>query len=131
MAKNANVGKAHAFYDALAGNDEPAAAAGLDEASLLHVSGRSGLAGDYQGREAILGLSRRMSELTGGTFRFTQSKVVADDDQAMVRLGHVSATREGKRLDTDVVHVVSLRNGRAREIWIFHQDQRQVDDFWL
>jgi hypothetical protein len=102
----------------------------LDDASLLRIAGRSGLAGEYQGQEAILGLFERMGQLTNGTYGFSSSRVLTSDDRAIVVWGHSSATRRGKYLDADAVHVFSLRGNRVREIWIFHQNQDQVDEFW-
>jgi ketosteroid isomerase-like protein len=121
---------AQAFHDALLGKDAPAAEAVLDDASLLHIAGTSGLAGEYHGEEAILGLLERMAQLTDATLQFSVSRVLTADDQAIVLCGHSSGTRRGKRLDADAVHVLSLRGGRVREIWVFHQNQDQVDDFW-
>ena len=92
--------------------------------------GRSGLAGEYHGEEAILGLLERMAQLTGATLQFKPSRVLTTDDQAIVLCGQSSGTRGGKRLDADAVHILSLRGGRVREIWVFHQNQDQVDDFW-
>ena len=121
---------AQAFHDALLGKDVPAAEAVLDDGSLLHIAGRSGLAGEYQGEEAILGLLERMAQLTDVTLQFSPSRVINTDDQAIVLCGHSSGTRGGRRLDADAVHILSLRGGRVREIWVFHQNQDQVDDFW-
>jgi hypothetical protein len=80
--------------------------------------------------EAILGLFDRMGQLTNGTYKFSSSRVLTSDDRAIVMCGHSSATRRGNHLDADAVHVFSLRDNRVREIWIFHQNQDQVDDFW-
>jgi hypothetical protein len=130
MAKESSIDPAQALCDVLAGEDAAAAEAVLDEASLLHMPGSSGLAGQYQGGEAILGLLRRMAELTDGTIRFSPSAVLTANDQAIVTHGRTNATRRGKRLDTDEVHVLSLRNGKVREMWIYHQNQDYVDEFW-
>lgn len=119
-----------ALCDVLAGEGEAAAEAVLDDASLLHMPGRSGLAGQYQGGDAILGLLRRMAELTDGSIRFSPSAVLTANDKAIVMHGRTNATRRGKRLDTDEVHVLSLRAGKVQEMWIYHQNQDQVDDFW-
>ncbi len=88
------------------------------------------MAGQYQGREAILGLRRRMAELTEGTLRFSSPKALSGDDPAIVVLTRAHASRNGKRLDTDVTHIVTSRNGKVREVWIFHPNQRYVDGFW-
>jgi len=125
-----SIGPAQALYDAIAGKGVAAAEAVLDEASLLHLSGRSGLAGQYQGGDAILGLLRRMAKLTAGTLRFRPSRVLTADERAIIVCGHASATRQGRRLDTEEVHVFSLRDGKVREIWILHEDQDRINEFW-
>lgn len=102
----------------------------LDERSLLHVPGTSGLAGDYQGRDAIVGLLDRIAELAGGTFRFAPTTVVADDERALVVVGRVTGSRAGGHVATDAVHVASLQDGLVREVWIFYADQDQVDALW-
>lgn len=130
MTQKPDAHVAQAWYDALAGKDVPAGAAVLDDGSLLHVPGRSGLAGQYQGKEAILGLFRWMAELTDGTMRFNPTRVLTSDEQAIVLLGRINAVRRGKRLDTNEVHVLSLIDGKVREIRTFHQNQDHVDDFW-
>ncbi len=130
MAKESSVDAAQALCDALAGKHVTAAEAGLDDASLLHMPGRSGLAGQYQGGEAILGLLRRMAELTDGTIQFNPSAVLAANDRVFVMHGRTNAARHGKRLDTDEVHIVSVRDGKVREIWTYHQNQDHVDEFW-
>ena len=102
----------------------------FDDGTLLHVPGRSGVAGQYQGRDAIFGLFGRMAELTDGTLRFTPSGTLTADNQMIVVCGHSSAARQTRRLDTDTAYVVLLRNDRVREMWIVHHDQTQFDDFW-
>ena len=67
----------------LAGEDR-AVAAFLDEESLLHVPGKSGLAGPYQGPEAILGLRHRMASLTAHTLRYSDFRVLADNDDSTI-----------------------------------------------
>jgi ketosteroid isomerase-like protein len=115
---------------ALVENDLLAAQAAFDDASLLRMPGKSGLAGQYQGRDAILGLCSRMSQLTDGTLQFTPARVISEDDQAMVVFGREYAARGGRKLDTDAIHIVLLRDRRVREVWVLHEHQDPVDEFW-
>lgn len=112
------------------GHGKSEATAGLDEASVLHVPGESGLAGDYHGGDAILALIGRMAELTDGTLRYEPSRHLDDRCQRVILRGRATAMRKGKRLDTEVELLITMRRGRMREIWISHSDQDQVDDFW-
>jgi hypothetical protein len=130
MTNESSIDAAQALCDAIAGKHVAAAEAVFDDASLLHMPGRSGLAGQYQGGEAILGLLRRMAELTNGTIQFSPSAVLTANDRAIVMYGRTSATRKGKTLNTDEMHVLSLRDGKVREIWIYHQNQDHVDELW-
>lgn len=121
---------AEILYRVVAGATGHSALPSLDDASLLHVPGRSGVAGTYQGREAILRLLERMTDLTDGTLRFVPTRTLTTDDQMIVVCGHASGHRQTKQLDTDTAYVVLLREDRVREMWLAHQDQADFDDFW-
>jgi ketosteroid isomerase-like protein len=127
MTQIVDMGKA--VHDALVGEDMGVPTV-IDDTSLLHVPGMSGLGGDYQGRDAIVGLFERMAQLTGRTLRFRPSRALIAGEQAIVVCGRSTARRQGRHLDTGVVHVLSLRGGIVRDIWVFHQNQDQVDRFW-
>ncbi len=131
MSTRSDPKMADSLRRALVRNDLLAAEAVFDVASILHVPGKSGLAGQYQGKEAILGLCARMAQLTCDTLHFTPSRVLSENDQAIVVSGRERATRRDMQLDADAVHVYSLRDCRVREMWIFHEDQDRVDDFWV
>lgn len=118
------------LYRQLASSSRHPALEPFDDATLLHVPGESGLAGTYQGREAILRLLNRMTDLTGGTLRFAASCTFTANDQMIVVCGHATADRHTKRLDTEMAFAVLLRCGRVREMWLAHQTQADFDDFW-
>jgi len=130
MTNNTGVDKVRVRYNALLSGDLSAAAVVLDDASVLHVPGRSGLAGDYQGQEAIVGLLGRMAEYTHGTLHLGSPTPVAEDVHVLVLQGHISATATRTRLDTDVIHALSLRGDKIQEAWIFSLDQDDFDEFW-
>lgn len=114
----------------LLGNATLDAEAVLDAASVLHFPGRSGLAGQYQGRQAVVALLQRLAELTAGTIEFAPQRVAAASGEAVVLISRLRACRLGKRLDVETVHVVAKRGGTVRELWLFHPDQSRVDEFW-
>lgn len=102
----------------------------LDDATILHVPGTTGLAGDYQGRGPILALYARMAELTGDTLRFVPSRILADTDRVIVVIGTEVASRRDRHLETEAIRIYALRDRMVREIWVCHDDQRRVDAFW-
>ncbi len=117
-------------YEALLAGDISAASVVLDDATVLHVPGRSGLAGDYQGQEAILGVLGRMAEYTHDTLRLGSPRLVTEDDHVLVLQGHMSATATKTQLDTDVIHALSLRGDKIQEVWLFSLNQDDFDEFW-
>ncbi|MDJ0792427.1 MAG: nuclear transport factor 2 family protein [Acidimicrobiia bacterium] len=102
----------------------------LDDSSVLHVSGSSGLAGDYQGPDAIEAWFQRMDELTFGSLRIEGEHVVVASEGAVVVGAHLDATRTGRRLHTGVLLILSIEDSALREAWMFHSDQSRVDEFW-
>ncbi len=130
MINNSGIDGIWVRYDALLAGDVSAAAVVLDDASILHVPGRSGLAGDYQGTEAIVGLFGRMAEYTHDTLQLDSPRLVAEDIRMLVLQGHMSATASQTHLDTDVIHALSLRGDKIQEAWLFSLNQDDFDEFW-
>ncbi|MEA3511158.1 MAG: hypothetical protein U9R51_06960 [Actinomycetota bacterium] len=56
--------------------------------------------------------------------------MVVEDDHVLVLQGHISAAAATTRLDTDVIHTLSLRDDRIREAWFFSLNQDAFDEFW-
>lgn len=122
---------AQALCLGFSGRHTPALAAGLGDDSVLHVSGRSGLAGDFQGRESILELLRTMAAETQGTLRCLPIGSATTRDGATTLRGRATATRGSRRLDVEVEFIVTLSNDMLREAWIEWVGQADVDAFWI
>jgi ketosteroid isomerase-like protein len=118
------------WCDALAAKDLQALESALDEGSVLHVPGRSGLAGRYQGGDAIVGVLRRMAALTNGTLRTSPLRVLAATDHAIVVLGRADGEREGRHLQADAFYILTFRGPTVRDVWVFYENQAHVDAFW-
>ncbi|HYA67686.1 MAG TPA: nuclear transport factor 2 family protein, partial [Acidimicrobiales bacterium] len=63
-----------------------------------HEPGRSVLAGDYKGPEAVLGFLGQLKARSGGTFRIEIVDVLSEPERAMV-LQHETASSDGRTLD--------------------------------
>ena len=103
----------------------------LDDASVFHFPGKSGLSGVYQGRAAIVGLLEKLAQVTDGTLEFVPERIVGRGSDTVVFLTRSRATRRGKHLDTTAIHVLSRRGDSVRELWLLHPDQHRVDEFWM
>lgn len=102
----------------------------LDENASWHTPGRSPIAGDYQGRDAVFGQFGRYGGQTEGTFRASLQHVLATDDGRVVGVHHNTAERDGRRLDVGCCIVFEVKDGRmvsAREHFF---DLYAWDEFW-
>jgi uncharacterized protein len=85
-------------YDAFAKGDMHTLRELFDPQIVWHFPGRSPLAGDHRGVDAVLGFFGRTMELTAGTFRAEPHDVVADDLHS-VGMHLATGEREGRRLE--------------------------------
>lgn len=93
------------------------------------VSGHNQISGTYNGQDETFGFFGKLMELTDGTFTVGVHDLLASDDHVVV-LVRESASRNGKSLKSDDVHVWHLADGKAVEFWGISKDQQEVDEFW-
>jgi uncharacterized protein len=89
--------------------------------------GRSQIAGDYRGREAVFGLFGKIMEVTEGSFRMDPHAVLADDEHA-VALVFATASRGGRSITDNDAHVFHMRDGKVVEFWTASTDQYAFDE---
>lgn len=101
----------------------------LAEDVVWHVPGRGPLAGDYQGVAEVIALFSKISELSGGTARFTLNDVLANGNH-MISFATITAERAGKQYQNQLVHVMQVRDGKATEVWTYAADPFAAEEFW-
>ena len=100
------------------------------EDAAWHTPGRSPIAGDHRGRDAVFAQFGRYGGDTGGTFKAALQQVFSAEDGRVVGIHHNSGERNGRQLDTDCCIVFEVEDGRiidAREIF---SDLYAWDGFW-
>lgn len=95
-----------------------------------HTPGRSPLAGDVVGREAVFARLGRYVAETGGTFRTDLKRLLTDEAGRVIGIHHSVAERDGKRLDVYCCTVFELENGRIVDGREHIYDLRAWDEFW-
>jgi len=129
MAEHPNVGLLRRGYEAFAKGDMATLTELIDENVVWHVSGRSPLAGEYKGRNAVFAWFGQIAEASGGTFHIEIHDILANDEHAVV-LNRATASRQGKQLDSLDTDVYHIRNGKVVEAWTTSQDPYLNDAFW-
>ena len=126
MAEHPNVELSRRGYKAFSEGDMATLAELIAEDAVWHVGGNNILTGDYEGRDAIFGLFARYAESNP---QIEVHDILANDGHTVV-LTHLTASRQGKTVDTrtnDTSHTV---NGQLTEFWTFAEDQAGIDELW-
>ena len=116
-------------YAALVSGDIPTLFGWMADDVRAHVPGRSQVAGDYDGKQAVMGYVGTLAELSAGTVRFEVHDLVVGEAHS-VALVTDRAERGDATLALDNVHVWHVGDGLLREIWIYPGDPYAWDEFW-
>jgi len=127
MAEHPNVARIRDGYAAFAKGDFAVLNDLFAEDLLWHEPGRSQIAGDYRGREAVYGYFGRLMELTEGSFHLDLQAVFADDERG-VALVVSSASRGGRSITVQDAHIFQLRDGKVVEFWNASTDPYAYDE---
>ena len=94
---------------------------------IVHVSGRSSLAGDYKGKEQFIEVFGRFNE-RAPEYTFEPHAYFADDEHGVIlQFSHYK--RGDERLDTNDTFVCHFRDGKISEMWFGSDDPYAVDEF--
>jgi ketosteroid isomerase-like protein len=114
------------FY---AGGEQAPVADMLTDDVTWHVPGHSVIAGDYRGRDEVLGYFARRRALADATFHIDVRGVLADDERAVIlATGEVESGGETRRWGT--VSIFRVSAGRIAECWVVPYDQGSFDEIW-
>jgi ketosteroid isomerase-like protein len=116
-------------YKAFADGNLPALLALMDDNVAWHIPGNNLISGAYRGHEQVAGLIAKSAEMTRGTLRFEVLDVLANDERVVV-LATLSATRHGTAYAHQVVHLWRIAEGKIAELRGYTDDQAAEDLLW-
>jgi|SRR5437660_8939206 len=129
-AQHVNVARTRQAYEAFAKGDMQAVGDSLADNIQWHIAGKSPLAGDYRGKDAVFGFFGKLMEETGGTFKIEVHDILANGEHSVALVTN-TAERKGKRLawrSANITH--GDAEGRVTEFWGFNEDSQAVDEFF-
>jgi ketosteroid isomerase-like protein len=115
------------YVAAIRAGDRDAAFALLADDVVGHVPGRSSMAGERRGREAVLGYIQAAIGHADEVDVEVLDMLVGEEHVAL--LVHERLTRPDRALDMRRCNVYRVRGEEIAEIWIFEGDQYAVDEF--
>ena len=130
MTDHPNLEIARAGYEAFASGDLAAVSDLFSDDIVWHSGGSNVLTGDYKGKEAVLGFFGLLMQESGGSFTNEIHDMLANDEHG-VALVTMSATRDGKSFEGNVVHIFHMSDGNMTEFWAIPEDQSGYDEFWM
>ena len=101
----------------------------LSEDVIWHVPGRSAIAGEHRGIEAVLAYFKRRRRLGDHTFRITIHGASLISGR-VVQLAGGTAERGGGTLIWETVGVFRVADGRIAECWLVPFDLYAFDEIW-
>jgi 2'-5' RNA ligase len=112
-----------------AGGDLDELRAWLVDDVVWHVPGRSRIAGEHRGVDAVLSYFALRRRMTDETFRVSVHGAAAIGDR-VVQLAGGSAARDGRPVHWETVGVFRVVAGRIAECWLVPFDLDAFDRIW-
>jgi ketosteroid isomerase-like protein len=114
------------LMEAFTRQDGPAIAALLSPDCVWRVPGEGGLAGVYDGREAVFGLFRTLKRLFSGPAQFDVVDVAVSDSRVCV-VQHATVTADGRELRMKECLVYRVVDDLVVEVDEYQADQAAFD----
>ena len=127
---DANADAVRRAFTALNANDFAALGRLFHWDAAWYIPGRSAIAGEALGREAVFARFAQYLRNTGGTFRMSLKKVLQSTDGRVVAIHHDRAERNGKRLNACCCTVFDFEDGLILEGMEHFHDLYTWDEFW-
>lgn len=119
------------FYAALAAGNLDAAQGCFAKDAVWHLPGKSPIAGEHLGWEAIRDeFLLKLGPLSDGTFR-AELIDVAVGERYVVAVQHATAHARGKSLDITACQLMRIEDGLIKEVHGHYSDEVALDAFWI
>jgi ketosteroid isomerase-like protein len=101
--------------------------AGYADDVVIHMPGKSSLAGTYKGKDQFADVFGRFMERSPG-YSFEPHAYLADDEHGVL-LQRSHYKRGDETLDTNDTFVCHFRDGKVSEFWLMTDSPDEVDAF--
>ena len=95
-----------------------------------HVPGRTAIAGDHDGIDAVIAYMLRRRDVTDRTFRMHRRELLVGEGEHFAALTDGSAVIAGRRREWSTIGLYRLRGARLAECWLVPFDQAEFDSIW-
>jgi ketosteroid isomerase-like protein len=117
------------YADAWIANDLRTIVDSYHDEVVFHYFGRSPLAGTHRGKAACLAILKQVREKTNR--RLVSVRDVLAGELFGVIVAVERFERAGRSVEIERMLRYSVRDGKLAECWIYDEDQRLVDEYWV
>ena len=119
------------FFKAFATGDMKLLESITTDDLVMHEPGSTAVAGDYQGRDAVLAFFGELGRITEGTLKIEEVKEVLANDSIGIALFECSAVRHGETIRNQVSEVYTIKAGKICDIRAYVYDMPEWDRAYL
>src|SRR5437867_3127539 len=116
MADAANVAHIRRQAEALARGDMATVGDSFADNIVWHFPGKSLVAGEFKGKQAVLAWLGKAFELSGGDFKFELMDLMGSDKH-VAQMDRIVAGRNGKKVDIIEIIIFRVQDGKTVEAW--------------
>jgi ketosteroid isomerase-like protein len=129
MSHQENADVVRRGYEAFTTGDMETLGSLFSDDAVWHVGGSGGLAGDKQGKDAIIAYFGELYSRSGGTMKVELQDIIPGERHT-VGLQRSQAQCNGKSMEQQGAIVFTLKDGKVAEVKEFLEDTAQASDFW-
>ncbi len=96
---------------------------------VIHIGGRSKMAGDYKGTEQLVETYGRFMQSLGTIVEMKTHDILANDTHGIM-LQTMTAERGGERITINAFAVMHFTNGKVSEAWFLDEDPYSADPWY-
>ncbi|MFC9912242.1 nuclear transport factor 2 family protein [Streptomyces sp. NPDC059862] len=130
MAEHPHATLVRKGYEAFTRGDMDALRGLMTSDCTHHVPGSHPLSGDFKGQDAVIDMYGRLFQETAGTMQVELRTVLVDGRGHAVAVHHITAERQGKRLDEDGAIVFRIVGDKMSDLDECVADIDKGNDFW-
>ena len=121
-----NVEAARTSLEGFMKGDMAALAAGIADDAVWHVPGSHAWAGEYRGKDEILGRFQKMAEVGVGLALDEIHDIVGNEEHVLAMV-KVTLSAPGGSVSQGSVWIMHVRDGKTTEFWAGNEDQAAID----
>jgi ketosteroid isomerase-like protein len=96
---------------------------------VVHIGGRSAMAGDFKGKGELMESYGRFVQVMGDNAEFETHDIVAGDKHGFV-LQSFNGDRDGDRIEVNAIAIFHFAKGKISEAWFLDEDPYTADAWY-